>query len=106
LYSLPLPPTALAPLFPYTTLFRSTSHAATSQGRTLRRGTLDFEEEPGSPIRPGFHLELRAHGLRELAADREPQAGAGEVVAPARARKSTRLNSSHGSISYAVFCLK
>src|SRR5438128_6813266 len=29
-----------------------------------------------------------------------------ERVAPSRDRKSTRLNSSHGSISYAVFCLK
>src|SRR6266542_6120593 len=34
------------------------------------------------------------------------QLGQLELTIPARDRKSTRLNSSHGSISYAVFCLK
>src|SRR2546429_962596 len=47
------------------------------------------------PTRPAFlHCEQRRQLLRRL-----PQA-------PARDRKSTRLNSSHGYISYAVFCLK
>src|SRR6266542_4954682 len=47
----------------------------------------------------------RAHGspgLRGRRRERRPRAGA----VPRRDRKSTRLNSSHGSISYAVFCLK
>src|SRR5207245_6212745 len=35
-----------------------------------------------------------------------PHAGEGERVGAEQDRKSTRLNSSHGSISYAVFCLK
>src|SRR5438128_9262066 len=64
-------------LFPYTTLFRS----KTLQG--LRVGFLDEVL--------GFRAVLR-----------EP---AGEIVERID-RKSTRLNSSHGSISYAVFCLK
>src|SRR2546427_6035735 len=35
-----------------------------------------------------------------------PNSGATEKYAPVRDRKSTRLNSSHSQISYAVFCLK
>src|SRR5208282_6484451 len=37
---------------------------------------------------------------------RRDRSGAGAHARPGRDRKSTRLNSSHGSISYAVFCLK
>src|SRR2546429_3936952 len=80
-------------LFPYTTLFRShegrggvaEEHAGGSDGPDLVRELLagDHEHRP-----PGF-LE-QANGLGD---------GIGD-------RKSTRLNSSHGYISYAVFCLK
>src|SRR5690625_6345274 len=63
-------------LFPYTTLFRS------PHGRPARR--------PGAP---------RAHP--RLAARARRRAGR-----RLRDRKSTRLNSSHVAISYAVFCLK
>src|SRR2546430_4947546 len=69
-------------LFPYTTLFRS--------GET------------------GFALQQRGRARRAgLALDLLPQAV--EVIDLALAaldRKSTRLNSSHSQISYAVFCLK
>src|SRR5207245_5187850 len=68
-------------------------------------------------------FEAAAHGPEEAAADveapgggvpevREEEAGGALVVADRVVdhgrvdRKSTRLNSSHGSISYAVFCLK
>src|SRR2546427_7285900 len=65
-------------LFPYTTLFRS--GLGTGASRPSRAG------------RP-FH--------------RDPAGGGGASVAPGRGdRKSTRLNSSHSQISYAVFCLK
>src|SRR3712207_8582943 len=72
-------------LFPYTTLFRS------SQG-----------ERGAGPDR--HHVGLRA-GLLLPAAGR---LAARPVRRPARSqdRKSTRLNSSHANISYAVFCLK
>src|SRR2546422_4041212 len=73
-------------LFPYTTLFRS------------RDGRLP---EPLEPLPVAVEREeARAleHGLRELDV-------AGDVH-DHRDRKSTRLNSSHGYISYAVFCLK
>src|SRR5690242_21036209 len=76
-------------LFPYTTLFRSDGLAAAI----------------GGPAELGneFETVLAGRGLATLdaylAADRP---GRGEVGD----RKSTRLNSSHMSISYAVFCLK
>src|SRR5437588_2194386 len=66
-------------LFPYTTLFRSTS------GMCQRLG--------------GGLVAQRAHGRR---ARTDPRQAGGH----ARDRKSTRLNSSHTVISYAVFCLK
>src|SRR5690348_17981004 len=75
------PPTST--LFPYTTLFRSA--VAVEQGATH-----------GRPA-DGLRRRRRAGSQRDEAADR--RAGAGD-------RKSTRLNSSHPSTSYAVFCLK
>src|SRR3712207_7576800 len=69
-------------LFPYTTLFRSAAAAA------ARRGDLERGPDPQPRL-------ARAVGGR-----------AGVAAAPAVDRKSTRLNSSHANISYAVFCLK
>src|SRR3712207_9324109 len=69
-------------LFPYTTLFRSEAHAAV------------VADVPGQRIQPADQRPVGVH----LAAAR-PQEDAGD-------RKSTRLNSSHANISYAVFCLK
>src|SRR5438874_4116248 len=59
-------------------------------------------------IRAAYRRLIRAHhpdllAARGLPADRVRQAGRGR---PAGDRKSTRLNSSHVEISYAVFCLK
>src|SRR2546429_3184294 len=72
-------------LFPYTTLFRSTGAPGDLSHARLGRPILDLET--GS-----------CAGSRRRVASRNPR-----VVAD---RKSTRLNSSHGYISYAVFCLK
>src|SRR3712207_7358628 len=82
-------------LFPYTTLFRSrptahrpTAHRPDDRRLRLRRrrgaagGPEDLPDLPGA--RPGG--DHRGHGPED--------------------RKSTRLNSSHANISYAVFCLK
>src|SRR3712207_8075955 len=84
-------------LFPYTTLFRSPfcfpddATAATSAERTLTIAwTLTTAASPASPCQ-----EPRA-------ADATPLL----TSAPPPDRKSTRLNSSHANISYAVFCLK
>src|SRR2546430_10742229 len=77
-------------LFPYTTLFRSHPEQETHG---------DEEEQlPAAPARAllAHPLQCRAP-LRRM---REERSRGG------RDRKSTRLNSSHSQISYAVFCLK
>src|SRR3712207_7776600 len=75
-------------LFPYTTLFRSHRDPA---DRGVRGDDL-----AGRPLAVGEELVAEASGE-----DRKRGAEAGEED-----RKSTRLNSSHANISYAVFCLK
>src|SRR2546422_8436593 len=78
-------------LFPYTTLFRSRLLrvvGAVPQGICGRRTQLQHAEHAIHPARQGAAQRPRQR-------DRERQD-----------RKSTRLNSSHGYISYAVFCLK
>src|SRR2546429_1822335 len=75
-------------LFPYTTLFRSLfvlSGVALFSGGNL---------SPGEREDRGNRWVLAAFGLIGLLLAYQPD------------RKSTRLNSSHGYISYAVFCLK
>src|SRR2546430_10958240 len=71
-------------LFPYTTLFRSAESVAS---------------------RSGFLGDSRKHGLDELG-ERGQVVLFPEVFDKGKDRKSTRLNSSHSQISYAVFCLK
>src|SRR3712207_8305648 len=75
-------------LFPYTTLFRSSAGRRRDEERPLRplHRAVALAERLGSAGR-GRDLALAARGLL-------------------RDRKSTRLNSSHANISYAVFCLK
>src|SRR3712207_7321374 len=73
-------------LFPYTTLFRSLDGAIGEADETL--DDLGFGEDPAE-ARQNFHV----------GAD-------GDAFAVHQDRKSTRLNSSHANISYAVFCLK
>src|SRR5258707_3383320 len=71
-------------LFPYTTLFRSVGLYESA----LRQSVLSLKRQP--------HVASFLTQLLVAAASREPF----------RDRKSTRLNSSHANISYAVFCLK
>src|SRR2546422_6935352 len=73
-------------LFPYTTLFRSRSRAAVGRDRPRHGGS----EACWCVARGGGRQPSGAPAARRV--DRD--------------RKSTRLNSSHGYISYAVFCLK
>src|SRR3712207_8824145 len=75
-------------LFPYTTLFRSTTPTAPSRSR----GRSTSSSAPASPSWPPV--------------DSERGEGDSSGGAPDGDRKSTRLNSSHANISYAVFCLK
>src|SRR2546430_9318073 len=70
-------------LFPYTTLFRSGVRLMFVQPAQLRDGERGRRDAPGQP---------------------RPVPGAAHLGD--QDRKSTRLNSSHSQISYAVFCLK
>src|SRR2546427_4649209 len=86
-------------LFPYTTLFRSRRRVQAGRGRGERVARARLVEREGGEARHPVHgrdgrraAEGRAAGVR---AERDRQD-----------RKSTRLNSSHSQISYAVFCLK
>src|SRR3712207_6954219 len=86
-------------LFPYTTLFRSSRRRKRS--RTRRQGVV-----------VGDHLDATTGGRgmwRHLVSARRCCREARPVpvtIACHADRKSTRLNSSHANISYAVFCLK
>src|SRR3712207_7257125 len=72
-------------LFPYTTLFRSHGRDGDGPARVLQPEQLRRERRRRQ--RPGRRRRRPGQG-------------------PAADRKSTRLNSSHANISYAVFCLK
>src|SRR3712207_7339756 len=84
-------------LFPYTTLFRSAAQGLGQLRVPVALGELD-EVVPARRVG-------RA-GQRLLDLDRAQRHGASFGTGPSRDRKSTRLNSSHANISYAVFCLK
>src|SRR3712207_8826962 len=85
-------------LFPYTTLFRSARQDQGVRGPALRQPGL-AEADAGRRL-PRRHRLPRSRRHRPAAAQRRRRLG------PAQDRKSTRLNSSHANISYAVFCLK
>src|SRR3712207_8028826 len=89
-------------LFPYTTLFRS--HVA-HLGRHVLDRQLPRPLQRGPAVRRvGERLAVARMRLRAQAAGhRRRQDALDEGVLD---RKSTRLNSSHANISYAVFCLK
>src|SRR2546430_12859644 len=89
-------------LFPYTTLFRSVAVGCVLALSAGPLGAQELRLEPPS---------LRAHTTRCSDRARVLCEGLGREAATdaaggVRDRKSTRLNSSHSQISYAVFCLK
>src|SRR2546430_12418882 len=86
-------------LFPYTTLFRSAHRSPTVSGRDAAGDALPGASGRSRIAEPLATEAAARHGddLPEMLAER---------AAPALDRKSTRLNSSHSQISYAVFCLK
>src|SRR5438132_9521383 len=81
-------------LFPYTTLFRSGKELRAVQEALARA---DFEQLDGGRFRVAGHLLEPEDVLVERG---------GRSGSAIEDRKSTRLNSSHTVISYAVFCLK
>src|SRR5437764_2241209 len=80
-----------APLFPYTTLFRSWEEPRDDETFKPRRPFLELPNVIGSPHNSAITAGSLAEAARRAAW---------------KDRKSTRLNSSHRCISYAVFCLK
>src|SRR2546427_8703853 len=98
-------PPPKSPLFPHTTLFRSLSLVTASNSMT-QQPQISEEQAP-----PSASLQSRASIIETWFEAHNDLAVATIVVAgfPLRLwidRKSTRLNSSHSQISYAVFCLK
>src|SRR5699024_12777100 len=100
------PRALLSTLFPYTTLFRSVTGGAVGAAilQGIKRGLFSNEAGMGSapnaaataaaphPVKQGLIQSLGAEPIPASFENKD--------------RKSTRLNSSHVSISYAVFCLK
>src|SRR3712207_8493322 len=92
-------------LFPYTTLFRSVDDGAGRGVEQQQVGRLAGAQRPAVTVEAPDGRRAHRHAIGETA-----------PVEPARLdhggdddgqdRKSTRLNSSHANISYAVFCLK
>src|SRR3712207_7921274 len=90
-------------LFPYTTLFRSRAH---HERRPEQRHRTEAPRPPDRPPRDEREREPAEVQVRRggLGAERQHRH---RVEQRRRGdRKSTRLNSSHANISYAVFCLK
>src|SRR3712207_7154239 len=87
-------------LFPYTTLFRSIAehHSQHSGGRRHESGPSQSRRERRCEVRVRDRIRRNnVEGTRRVSVLQQKQNGD---------RKSTRLNSSHANISYAVFCLK
>src|SRR3712207_7573472 len=81
-------------LFPYTTLFRSFAQEASAGAA--------FDGEEGERARKLYERIFIGYGDDSVA-----QLGGAHIACEwVSDRKSTRLNSSHANISYAVFCLK
>src|SRR5687768_18196752 len=85
-------------LFPYTTLFRSWAER-TGRGDLVKNGYIALRSRHNS----GVAIDLT---LLDLVTGKPLDMGTAYDTFSQADRKSTRLNSSHGYISYAVFCLK
>src|SRR3712207_8140213 len=80
-------------LFPYTTLFRSLSRLITAREDGAGLTERELKATAGLVLAAGFETTVNLLGN-------------GIALLTGQDRKSTRLNSSHANISYAVFCLK
>src|SRR5687768_18170935 len=93
-------------LFPYTTLFRSRRADREGDGARPHRDAGEARLLVGQPGEPVLPVRERRRAARAEAADGTVERRLrvlAQVAVAARDRKSTRLNSSHGYISYAVF---
>src|SRR5437764_11452062 len=92
----------ISPLFPYTTLFRS-QHAGDLP--KMLRSSGDFRNLSRPKINRGVETDDRRGARKGRCRSWLQRKSRPEIFGNAD-RKSTRLNSSHRCISYAVFCLK
>src|SRR2546430_7587612 len=93
-------------LFPYTTLFRSVEAERGDDQTQLRDVVREDRVRPArlrEPLQSGKRVAEQLPA--DLRVDVEPPRDVGKLESARRDRKSTRLNSSHSQISYAVFCL-
>src|SRR5437868_9565829 len=90
-----IPPAPRSTLFPYTTLFRSPWRALEERGVKIQFADINEED-----------CTLNMEDLASKINSRTKMVAVGYASNAVGDRKSTRLNSSHVSISYAVFCLK
>src|SRR3712207_8339386 len=86
-------------LFPYTTLFRSAKNGASPPTQSDGMVLVGLVKTTWACIFAQSAVVYRLYGAA-------PESVAAHPAAPSKDRKSTRLNSSHANISYAVFCLK
>src|SRR3712207_7467965 len=86
-------------LFPYPTLSRSPGSRSTAMSAPRPPHILAIDDEP--ELRALYADILEAEGYAVTLAGSPPS-----IADTVEDRKSTRLNSSHANISYAVFCLK
>src|SRR3712207_7338346 len=93
-------------LFPYTTLFRSCSSPIEREDDVGKPVLLSVDDDPG--VSRAVARDLRRHYGEEFRVLRAASAAEGlDALRELKLRgdrKSTRLNSSHANISYAVFC--
>src|SRR5262245_64648235 len=94
---------ARSTLFPYTTLFRSNNPVVAERMNALPKVVFSRTLDKASWNNTKLVKDNMAAEIRKM--KKEPGEGMA-ILGSGRDRKSTRLNSSHLGISYAVFCLK
>src|SRR2546430_8604577 len=87
-------------LFPYTTLFRSEVESEVPTKKNWIRSTYKRKKNPKE------EKSQSPSSKRSVLQKRNPRKSKSKLETKNLDRKSTRLNSSHSQISYAVFCLK
>src|SRR5438034_8733285 len=98
--------TYISTLFPYTTLFRSSVYGHTKKPATLMGQPTYQHNEPGRIGKIGKGIKTGAGDIGKWVQTKLQNAAKGIKAGTEKIsdRKSTRLNSSHTVISYAVFC--
>src|SRR5207253_7459523 len=105
-YVLLLPPPPTSTLFPYTTLFRSRVEPADASCACCVEHLVRVALEGGDRLVGAEVVPVAEVHVARPAEGREAKADVAHGATPGvQDRKSTRLNSSHVAISYAVFCL-